>query len=250
MEDPETKVVWITMLAMADRRGRVFASIPGLAKDAVVSVDATRRAITSFLAPDPDSRTKDYEGRRIEEIDGGWRLLNHAKYRAIRDEEERRAYKTEKQRQYRAQTVDNCGQCGQMLNAVDSGGHNAEAEAEAEAELKTKTLASSDPSLSAIGSLPCLKGSWFFTQQDVDDWKEAYPAIDVIVELRKDREWLKANPEHRKTFKGMRRHVNSWLARAQNNARSNGGFNGHREGWYESVHRQILEADTGEDSSK
>jgi hypothetical protein len=26
-------------------------------------------------------------GRRIEEIDGGWRLLNHAKYRAIRDEE-------------------------------------------------------------------------------------------------------------------------------------------------------------------
>jgi hypothetical protein len=27
------------------------------------------------------------QGRRIEAIDGGWRLLNHAKYRELRDEE-------------------------------------------------------------------------------------------------------------------------------------------------------------------
>ena len=80
------------MLAMADKHGRVFASIPGLAKDAVVSIEAARQAIALFLAPDPDSRTKTHEGRRIEEIDGGWRLLNHAKYRAIRDEEDRREY--------------------------------------------------------------------------------------------------------------------------------------------------------------
>lgn len=93
VEDPETKVVWITMLAMADKKGRVFASIPGLAKDAVVSVAAARRAIDLFLSPDPDSRSQEWEGRRIEKIDGGWRLLNHAKYRAIRDEEDRREYK-------------------------------------------------------------------------------------------------------------------------------------------------------------
>lgn len=129
-KDPYTKVVWITMLAMADKRGRVWASIPGLAKEAGVSVDKVETALNDFLSPDHYSRTQDYEGRRIEVIDGGWKLLNHAKYRAIRDEEERRAYKTAKQREYRA--VDNVDKSGQECTDVDGRGHNAEADTEAE----------------------------------------------------------------------------------------------------------------------
>lgn len=132
-KDPCTKVVWITMLAMADKKGRVWASIPGLAKEAGVSLEDTERALEDFLSPDEYSRTKDYEGRRIKEIDGGWVLLNHAKYRAIRDEAERRAYKTAKQREYRA-SVDNVDKSGQPCTAVDAGGHNAEAEAYTEAD--------------------------------------------------------------------------------------------------------------------
>jgi len=131
-EDAPTRIVWITMLAMADRKGRVWASIPGLASRAKVSIVETEIALGRFLSPDKYSRTQEYEGRRIKEIDGGWLLLNHAKYRAIRDEEERRAYKTEKQREYRA--VDKSGQSGPSKTDVDSSGHNAEAEAEAEAE--------------------------------------------------------------------------------------------------------------------
>jgi hypothetical protein len=94
-EPDSTRLVWITMLAMADRSGRVWASIPGLASRARVPIDACREAIRCFLSPDPDSRTKDHEGRRIEEIDGGWRLINHAKYRELRDLEERQAYQRE-----------------------------------------------------------------------------------------------------------------------------------------------------------
>ncbi len=71
-----------------------------------------------------------------------------------------------------------------------------------------------------LGTLPCLgEKSWPFTQADVDAWQEAYPAIDVMAELRKDREWLKANPRNMKTPGGMRKHVNGWLSRAQNEAR-------------------------------
>jgi hypothetical protein len=40
-----------------------------------------------FHEPDPDSRTKDFEGRRIDTIEGGWLLLNHSKYRAIQSDE-------------------------------------------------------------------------------------------------------------------------------------------------------------------
>ncbi len=75
----------MTMLAMCDKDGRVFASIPGLARRANISLPDTITALECFKSPDEFSRTKEFDGRRIEEIDGGWRLLNHAKYRDMRD---------------------------------------------------------------------------------------------------------------------------------------------------------------------
>lgn len=87
MESSDVRVVWITMLAMADAQGRVWASLPGLAKRSNVPMASAEQAITCFLSPDPHSRTEDFEGRRIEKIDGGWRLLNYAKFRAMKDSE-------------------------------------------------------------------------------------------------------------------------------------------------------------------
>lgn len=89
-EDDKTRIVWITMLALADKNGEVQGSIPGLARIAGVDVDACRYAMGRFLSPDPDSRTKDDEGRRVEEIDGGWYLLNHRKYREMASDADRR----------------------------------------------------------------------------------------------------------------------------------------------------------------
>ncbi len=86
-EPERTRLTWITMLAMADRMGRVFASVPGLANRARVPVEDCQIALDTFLAPDRYSRTETNEGRRIEKIDGGWKLINHEKYRDMRDEE-------------------------------------------------------------------------------------------------------------------------------------------------------------------
>lgn len=80
-EDHTTVRVWIAMLAATDYDGVVEGSIPGFAHIARVTQDEMRRALKVLLAPDPNSRTKDHEGRRIETIDGGWRILNYAKYR-------------------------------------------------------------------------------------------------------------------------------------------------------------------------
>lgn len=90
MEDAHTRLVWVTMLAMKDRHGEVMGSIPGLANVARVPVEACRAAIAKFLAPDPDSRTTDHEGRRIEAITGGWLILNHAAYRDMDSDDDRR----------------------------------------------------------------------------------------------------------------------------------------------------------------
>jgi hypothetical protein len=85
-----TRLTWITMLAMADQHGYVGASIPGLASRARVPLDACVAALECFKSPDEYSRTKDHDGRRIADADGGWVLLNHAKYRAAQNADDRR----------------------------------------------------------------------------------------------------------------------------------------------------------------
>lgn len=89
-EADSVRLVWITMLALSDKKGCVWASIPGLADAARVSVEECRQAIDKLSSPDPDSRTQVEEGRRIIAIDGGWWLINHAKFQKIKNMDERR----------------------------------------------------------------------------------------------------------------------------------------------------------------
>lgn len=80
--------VWILFLALADAKGRVIGTVPGLASIARVSLEGFVEAIERFKAPDPFSRSKNDEGRRIVEIEGGWRIINHEKYRELRTEKQ------------------------------------------------------------------------------------------------------------------------------------------------------------------
>jgi hypothetical protein len=79
-EPSHVRIVWITMLAMADQDGVVHASIGGLAHRANVTREQTLEALTCFMSPDPDSRDRT-SGERVEEVPGGWLILNHSNYR-------------------------------------------------------------------------------------------------------------------------------------------------------------------------
>ncbi len=79
-ESIATRIVWITMLAMADQNGVVQASVGGLARRANVTRVECEEALSVFLGPDPDSRDGT-TGERIERVPGGWLVLNHANYR-------------------------------------------------------------------------------------------------------------------------------------------------------------------------
>jgi len=92
MEDNSTRLVWITLLALKDDKGEVAAALPGLANAARVSLQECEVAISKLESPDKYSRTTEHEGRRIEKIDGGWRILNHDKYRNSQQKENRREY--------------------------------------------------------------------------------------------------------------------------------------------------------------
>lgn len=101
-EPDRVRLTWICMLAMADRYGRVWGSIPGIANRARVPLEDAEDAINRFLSPDKYSRTPEHDGRRIEPIDGGWRLLNYAKYRETLDEESVRESKRKSANERRA----------------------------------------------------------------------------------------------------------------------------------------------------
>ncbi|WP_206074137.1 replication protein [Pseudoalteromonas rubra] len=53
------------------------------------------------------------------------------------------------------------------------------------------------------------------TQVQIDEWSEAYPAVDVLGHIRRMYSWLNANPRLRKTKRGMPRFIVNWLSKEQ-----------------------------------
>ena len=53
------------------------------------------------------------------------------------------------------------------------------------------------------------------TREEAEEYAALYPAVDIQQELRNMRGWCLANPQRRKTRSGIRKFINSWLARAQ-----------------------------------
>lgn len=100
-EPDHVRLVWVTMLAMTDSKGCVYASVPGLADASRVPVDKCRDALQVLQSPDPDSRDQSFDGRRITTIEGGWELINYPKYREVRSEDTRREQTREAVRRYR-----------------------------------------------------------------------------------------------------------------------------------------------------
>lgn len=65
--------------------------------------------------------------------------------------------------------------------------------------------------------LPLNDGSEYgVTAEQVREFSDLYPAVDVPAQLRAMRGWLIANPANRKTRNGVLRFVNRWLGQEQN----------------------------------
>lgn len=80
----DTRLVWITMMAMANRHGIVEASVGGLARRAGVTREECEAALEVLSSPDEDDKSGVDEGRRIRKVERGWHLTNHATYRELR----------------------------------------------------------------------------------------------------------------------------------------------------------------------
>ncbi len=74
--------------------------------------------------------------------------------------------------------------------------------------------------LDVVITVPLNDGSDYpVTKPDVDEWTRLYPAVDVLQELRNYKGWASANPKKRKTRRGIKSSINSWLVTAQDKQR-------------------------------
>lgn len=56
------------------------------------------------------------------------------------------------------------------------------------------------------------------TQPMVDEYSKAYPALNIMTEIKKMNLWFQSHPSNKK--KNIKKFVNGWLSRAQDKAPS------------------------------
>jgi len=149
----------VTLLAIADREGFVYGSRNGLERAANIMYDPKNVDCDPWeqlMAPDPDSsdllRNPENEGRRIEAVPGGFRILNYLYYRSLRNEDDRREQNRIAQARHR-EKVSKSKPSSASVNRVQPLSGQAEAEREAEGEAvptyKREPFRKSFPSLKA-----------------------------------------------------------------------------------------------------
>lgn len=103
----EAIVTFTAMIVLADKEGEVDMTPEALSAHTSIPLHIITKGIEQLEAPDPTSRTPDEEGRRIVRVSDsrtwGWRITNHAHYRAMRTAEERRDYFRQYKRDARAE---------------------------------------------------------------------------------------------------------------------------------------------------
>jgi len=93
--DPAVCKVYITMLAMADPEGFVASSLDGIAAEARLPLETVENALRELMSPDPRSRSRDHDGRRIFRVERGWHIPAMMTFRELARKESERARKRE-----------------------------------------------------------------------------------------------------------------------------------------------------------
>jgi len=182
-ESKDTKILWITMLALANRYGEVAGTIPGIARLAGLTIEETEASLTVLLSPDKYSRSKAHGGRRIETIEGGWKVLNYAVYREKmrKDAAYYREYRQSKRNQMQPSAT--------VCNSTHP---IAEAEAEAKAERNKLSMAERAQLLEEFetarklypGVKRGMKTEFEDFRRKHKDWREVVPILADAIGLQ------------------------------------------------------------------
>lgn len=171
--------IWPWILALCDREGFLDMTAEVLSRRTTIPLEHVQTGLAALQAPDPYSRTPDADGRRLEPIADrpwGWRVVNYAKYRAIRSADERREY----MRNYQAKRRER-PEAGEVLERI-----------------------------------PLKGGEEFEVRESfVVELDKLYPNVEPRQTLREIRGWCIGNPAKLKTRRGIRRCIIGWFKKEQ-----------------------------------
>ena len=106
-EDGNTFKVWIVLLATCESDGISKVSEVYVSAVCRLSIEDTVKAIVKLESPDKYSRSQNDDGKRIERVDGGFRIINYHKYRDYTYSDSKDAVKKRAQR-INVQVGDKC----------------------------------------------------------------------------------------------------------------------------------------------
>lgn len=214
----KTLVTFQQFIILADADGIVDMTPEAISRYTNIPLDIIQEGIAELSKPDPKSRSKTAEGRRIAllepEREWGWYLINYEFYANLRTRDEIRAGNRERKRRQRERDRQEWPDGVTPVTPSHTGSRHTDTEGER--ERKDGSTDPASPALVPVISLSLNTGKEHPIYQGlIDEWQALYPAVDVLQELRNMRGWLDANPTRRKTKAGIKRFCAGWLSRTQ-----------------------------------
>ena len=94
---PDVVACWMLLLATTDKLGESYMQPSAAASLLRIDDERANRAFEILQAPDPGSKNREFEGRRIiRQENGKWLVVSHGKYQARAS----RSWATERQKAY------------------------------------------------------------------------------------------------------------------------------------------------------
>jgi len=104
LEDTDTRLVWLTLLASMDSDCIArFSTVQNLADRARISSSAVQSAVTCLESPDRFKPEQPEEGRRIRRVEDGWLILRGPEYQEWEKIQQKRELARKRVQKHRAQ---------------------------------------------------------------------------------------------------------------------------------------------------
>ncbi len=217
-------VVFTNLLAHADLSGCVDIHPMAISDEVGLTLAEVQAALLSLESPDAESRSPEEDGRRIvrlnEHRSWGWRIVNHGKYRSIRNEEDRREQNRRAQEKFRNKIKENNSSKPRKPKSAHT---DTDTDTDTDTELTTKTTRAprfdAQAHLVALGVSPDLATDWIEHRKSVKA-KPSKTAIEGIAREAEKANMSLSDALRESCSRGWRGFKAEWMRDKTSRARS------------------------------
>ena len=208
------------------KRGEVLESLPSIAQKNGLTVQNVRTAIQHLL--NTNSITIRKSGRCHV-----YMVSEYEKYQGQHD------YQQESNRE----VTENQQESNREVTAHKERKESKEGKKERVLRESKDSLSQSDQIAHGmeanVEAIPLTDGTeWRPTVSEYDEYCRLYPSVDVFDSFRRMRAWSLSNPTKKKTRNGVKRFVNTWLSKEQDNS-GKASTKGSGSAYIDAIHNRM-----------